>query len=180
MVDIPESIQPCNMKNRDIYWKRHMIQETLYIDNVTSVPFKVGTLGPHTVLPVTISCPIVFSWISLAAWNLVPVKGDFSFKKPEVAGHQIWAMGALSHLSDLMFHQKHCMRRDAWEGTLSSWDCQSPVAHSCGLLNHPNSFHRGMFKRNAKFNADSLLYLFSHFEWDGHTVHSMASTAPTD
>ena len=29
------------------------------------------------------------------------------------------------------------------------WSCQSPVAHSCGLLNHLNSFHRGMFKLKA-------------------------------
>ena len=27
----PEGIQPYNMKNRDIYWRRHMIQETLCI-----------------------------------------------------------------------------------------------------------------------------------------------------
>ena len=30
------------------------------------------------------------------------------------------------------------------------------VAHSCSLLNHLNSFHRGMFKLNAKFDAESL------------------------
>ena len=29
-------------------------------NNDSSVPFKVGTLGPYTVLPVTISCPIIF------------------------------------------------------------------------------------------------------------------------
>ena len=28
-----------------------------------------------------------------------------------------------------------------------------------------------MFKLNAKFDADSLLYSLSHFECDGHTVH---------
>ena len=49
----------------------------------------------------------------------------------------------------------------------------TPVAHSCGLLNHLNSFHGGMFKLNAKFYADSLLYLLSHFECDGHTVHML-------
>ena len=27
----PEGIQPCTMKNRDIYWRIHKIQETLYI-----------------------------------------------------------------------------------------------------------------------------------------------------
>ena len=31
-----------------------------------------------------------------------------------------------------------------------------------------------MFKFNAKFNADSLLYLLSHFECDGHTVHMLS------
>ena len=35
---------------------------------------------------------------------------------------------------------KNCTRHDAWVGTLSWWSCQSPVAHSCSLLNHPNSF----------------------------------------
>ena len=81
---------------------------------------------------------------------------------------------ALSHLSDLMFHQKKfCMRHDAWVGVLSWWSCQSPAARSCSLLYHPNSFHKGMFKLNAKFDADSLLYLISHFECDGHTVHML-------
>ena len=44
--------------------------------------------------------------------------------------------------------------------------------HSCSPLNHLNSFHRGMFKLNAKSDTDSLLYLLSHCECDGHTVHS--------
>ena len=51
------------------------------------------------------------------------------------------------------FTQKNCMRRDAWAGTLSWWSCQSAVAHSCSLLNHPNSFHGRMFKLNIKFDA---------------------------
>ena len=47
------------------------------------------------------------------------------------------------------------------------------MAHSCSLLNHLNSFHRGMFKLNANFDADLLLYSLSHFECDGHTVHML-------
>ena len=43
-------------------------------------------------------------------------------------------------------------------------------ALSCSLLNHLNSFCAGIFKLNAKFDADLSLYLLSHFEWDGHTV----------
>ena len=30
-----------------------------------------------------------------------------------------------------------------------------------------------MFKLYTKFGADSLLYLLSHFEWNGHTVHML-------
>ena len=41
------------------------------------------------------------------------------------------------------------------------------------LLNHPNSFRGGMFKLNAKFDTDSLLYLLSRFECDDHTVHML-------
>ena len=55
----------------------------------------------------------------------------------------------------------------------SKWSFQSPVAHSCKLPNHLNSFHGGMFKLKAKCDAYSLLYLLSHFEWDGHTVHML-------
>ena len=50
----------------------------------------------------------------------------------------------------------------AWVGKLLWWSCQWPVAHSCSLLNHLNSFHEGMFKLNAKFDADSLLCSRSH------------------
>ena len=49
-------------------------------------------------------------------------------------------------------------------GVLSQLSCQSPVAHSCGLLNHLNSFCRGMFKLKAKFSVDLFLYSLSHFE----------------
>ena len=43
----------------DIRYKKHCT-----LDNDSSVPFKIGPLGPHTVLPIAISCPIVCSWIS--------------------------------------------------------------------------------------------------------------------
>ena len=61
------------------------------------------------------------------------------------------------------FTKKLCTRCDAWAGMLSWWSCQSPIAHRCSLLNHPNSSHRGIFKLNTKFDADSLHYLLSHF-----------------
>ena len=71
------------------------------------------------------------------------------------------------------FIKKFCMRRDAWAGMLWWWSCQPLAAHSCHLLNHPKTFCRGMFKLNAKFYANSLLYSLSHFECDSHTVHML-------
>ena len=48
-----------------------------------------------------------------------------------------------------------------------------PITSSCSLLNHPNSFCRGMFKLNAKSDTDSLFCLLTDFECDGHTVHML-------
>ena len=53
---------------------------------------------------------------------------------------------------------KLCTRHDAWVDMLLWRSCQSPVAHSCSLLNHLNSLHGRIFKLNTKFDADSLLY----------------------
>ena len=62
------------------------------------------------------------------------------------------------------------MTRDAWEGTLLWWSCQSPLSHSCGLFSYLTSLCGRMFKLNTKFLVDLLLYLLSHFECDSHTV----------
>ena len=133
----------------------------------------MGTLGltQFSELPsaVPLYVPEFYRWSEISSFSkVILVLG-----KPEVWECQIWTVGGLSHLGDLMFHQKTARRSDTWAGTLSWWSCQSPVAHSCGLLNHWNSFHRGMFKLNAQFDADSLLFLLSHFECDDHTVHML-------
>ena len=89
-----------------------------------------------------------------------------------MAGHQIWDVGGLSHLGDFMFRKLY-RRCAAWVVALLWWSCQSPVAHSSSLLNHLSSFQGGMFKLNAKFDADLLLYSFGHCECDSHTVHML-------
>ena len=176
------------MVNRYIYWRRYKIQETLYINNGTSVPFKVGTLGPHTVLPITISYPVVSSWISPKVWKLFSFKGDFSFGK--------------SHKSSLITARTH----STFSGILlvaglpecgPLWtDSRSPLKHVCqfylhcthcivpkSLLHHPNSFHGRMFKLHAKCDADSLSYLLSHCECDSHTIRMLTEWClppPTD
>ena len=91
----------------------------------------------------------------------------------EDAAHQIWAVGIWVTWVIWCFTKKLCTRCDAWAGMLSWWSCQSPVAHSCSLLNHPNSFSGGMFKLNAKSDAYLLLSLLGLFECNSHTVHML-------
>ena len=107
-------------------------------------------------------------------WNIFPFKGDFSFGKSQMSqGAKSGLYGGWVTWVIWRFTKNLCMRRDPWAGVLLWWSCQSPVAHSCNLLNHPNSFRGGMFKLNAKFDADSLLYSLSHLECDGHTIHML-------
>ena len=50
----PKGIQPCT--EEDTRYKKRCTQ-----GKDALAPFKVGTLGPHTVLSIAIRCPIVFS-----------------------------------------------------------------------------------------------------------------------
>ena len=153
----------------DTRYKKHCTQ-----GNDASVPFKVGILGPHTVLPVAIAAPLYFPeshW-----WSAISPLSKVILVLGKARSHRAPNLGCRGAESpgDLMFHQKTLHERcDAWVGVLSCCNCQSPVACSCGLLNHLNSFWREMFKLNTKFDANSLLYLLSHFKCDGHTVHML-------
>ena len=134
------------------------------LEETTCEAYRAKSLHPEVAH--IISGNIALSWISLVAWNLFPfqvilVLGKArSPKAPNVdcrgAEWVTWVIWC--------FAKKLCMRHDAWVGTSSRWSCQSLVAHSCSLLNHPNGFCGGMFKLNAKFDADSLPYSLSHFE----------------
>ena len=75
-----------------------------------------------------------------------------------MAGHWTWAVVGLSHLVIWCFAKKLYIRCDTWVGALLWWSCQSPVVHSCGLLNYPDSFLGGILKPKTKFDAYSLLY----------------------
>ena len=152
------------MKNRNIYWRR-------YKDNDASVPFKVGTLGPHTVLPITISYPVLFSWISPTVWNLFPFKGDFSFGKNQKS--QGTNSGLKGNWLRGWFDVLPKNSAQTHSGRIVVMKRPIPCCPWLQLLNHPNSFYRGMFKLNTKSDADLLLYSLSHFECDTHTVHML-------
>jgi hypothetical protein len=50
--------------------------------------------------------------VTVAFTYFLPFNGDFSFeKKPEVAGSQIWAVGGLTNLGDVMLCQKRPHKR---------------------------------------------------------------------
>ena len=51
-------------------------------DNDASVPFKVGTLGPHTVLPMPAPAPLYFLK-SHQQSEISSLSGDFSFGKSQ-------------------------------------------------------------------------------------------------
>ena len=129
----------------DTRYKKHCTQ-----DNDASVPFKVGTLGPHTVLSVAISCPFIFSWISSMVWNIFSFKGDFSLGKSQKSygaqsglqwGWVTWAIWSSA--------KKLCTRSDVWEGAptavafwiiwiVSTEDCSSLMQN---LMQIPCSTH---------------------------------------
>ena len=67
----PEGIQPHHMKNRDIYWRRHMIQETLYTGQWRLSPLQSRYLGTshsspsHLQLPRRIFLHLIYGLKSL-------------------------------------------------------------------------------------------------------------------
>ena len=97
-----------------------------------------------------------------------------SHRAPNLGCRRCWITWVIWY-----FTKKLWTRCDVWAGTLFWWSYQSPVAHSCDLLNHLNS--RGMFKFNAKFDTDSIALLTQSFwMWWLHSTcaHSKASTTP--
>ena len=128
-------------------------------DNATSVPVKVGTLGPHTVLLIAISCPFIFSWLkdSLKSlpfqwWSLVLGKAR-SHRTPSLG----WKGDCVTRVIWCFTKNLHEM----WGTSRRIVKMKQPITscHSCSLQNHPSSFHGGMFKLKAKLNADLLIYL---------------------
>ena len=161
------------MKNRDSYWGRYKIQETLYLGQWYFSPLQSRHLGTSHSFPKSLSAatsyfPASHQWSEISSLSKVILV----FGKSR--SHRTPNLGFRGSESPGWFdvsQKKLCTRHDAWVGALSWWSCQSPVAHSCSLLNHPNSFCGGMFQLNTKFDADLLLYSLSHFECNGHTVH---------
>ena len=140
------------------------MQETLYIGQWCLSPLQSRHLGASHSSP---NCHQLPSHISLNPNDGLKIS---SLSKvilflEKARSHRVPNLGWRRAESPGWFDvlPKKFMRHDAWVGVLW-WNCQSLVVHSCGLLNHPNSFHTRMFKLTIKLDADMLLYLLSNFD----------------
>ena len=141
---------------------------------------KVGTLGPHTVLSIAISCPIVFSWISSMVWNLFPFKGDFSFGKsqksrasnlgcrgPESPGW--FDVSPKNSAQDRMHEQARCCDEAA--------NHQLPIVVAFWVMEVVSMLECSSLTQNL-----CRFFTQSFWIWRPHNTHahSIVSTAPTD
>ena len=172
----PEGTQPCSMKNRNIYWKRYKTQETRNIVHRAMTPQSPSKqaawdLTQFSQLPsaALLYFPKSHWWSEISSLSkVILVLGKArSLRTWGWATWVTWCFAKRLHETWLM------SGRVLWRS------CQSAVAHSCGLLNHLNSFHGGIFKLNTKLDTDSLLYSLGHFECDSHTVHTLTQRCPS-
>ena len=146
------------MKNRGIYWKRHKTQETLYIGQWHLSPLHSGHLGnsdrspSHHQLPP--SCfPESHRWseiFSLSKVILVLEKAR-SCRAPNLG------FRGLSHLGDLIFHQKlHRM----WY--MSGHVVMKLPVTSCPLLQPFLSYCISQLSKNME-----IVLLINYLTWRG-------------
>ena len=152
-------------------------------ENDGSVPFKAGTLGPHTILPITISCPFIFSWISSPIWNLFPFKGDFNFGKRQKP--RIWNLCCSGSESPQWFDvlpkisARDVMHEQAWCHEAANHQLSIAVAFWIILI--VSAEECSSLTQNLMQTSFSLLAQ-SFSMWWPHSTYapSTASTTPTD
>ena len=167
-----ECIQLCTMKKRHLLKK---IQETLYIGQWCLSPLqRTSHPGTSQFSQSRSAAPPYFpeshwrSEISSLSKVILILGKSRSCRVPNLGCSGTESLGwfdVLPKISswDMLHEQVHCRDETANHRLLIA----------VALLNHPNSFRGGMFKLNAKLDAYSLLYLLSHFECHGHTVHML-------
>ena len=164
----------------DTRYKKHFTQ-----DSDASVPFKVGTLGTHTALPFTISFPVVISWILSTVWNLFPFKGDFSLgKSQKLQKAKSGLLSWLSHMGNLMFHQKS-LHKMWWHEQAHCHDeaANHPLPRAVAFwvttivfMEEYSSLMQNLMQICGSTHSKSFW-----MQWPHSThAHSIASTTPTD
>ena len=131
----PEGVQSCNMKNRDIHWRRYKIQETLHIRQWCLSRLQSRHLGTSQFSQSPSSALSYFPeshwWSEISFLSKVISFGEArSLRAPNLGCRGAESPGWFDA------SQKNYMRCDAWVGVLSCCNCQSQVARSCGRLHY--------------------------------------------
>ena len=122
------------------------------------------------VLPIAISFPVVFPWISAMVWNLFPFKGDFSFgKSPRAPNLGCRGMGSprwfdvlpKNFAQDVMHEWAYYLDEAAHH--------QLPIAAAFWII---------WIVSTQECSSECKIWcrfvaLLSHFECDGHPVHML-------
>ena len=159
-----------NMKNRNIYWGRYKIQETLYIEQWCLSPLQSRHLGTshsspnHHQLPLHIFLNLINSLKSKVILVLGKTK---SLKAPNLGCRGAESPGGFDILP-----------QNSAQDVMHEWVCCPDEAANHSLLIAVAFWVTWIVtwrnvKFNAKFDTDALLYLLSHFECSGRTVHTL-------
>ena len=98
-----EGIQPCNMQNRDIYWRKYKI----YIGQWCLRPLQSRHLGTsHKFFQSPSAAPSYFLESHLHFEISSLSKVILVLGRARSWGCQIWTVGGLSHLDDWIFRKK--------------------------------------------------------------------------
>ena len=175
---------------QDIYWRENKIQETLYTGQWHLSPHQSRQLGTsHSSPGVSSAVHKTLQNPLLELPSAAPLYFPESYQLSETCtlSKVILVLGKAKS-SPYMFNILRCSACCRPSRTCITFNRYSTVSEGfvphfnlrcthCivpkSLLSHLNSFHRGMFKLNTKYDAESLLYSLSQFEWDGHTVHML-------
>ena len=129
----PEGIQTCNMKNRDIYWRRYKTQETLYRGQWYLSPLQSRHLGTSHSSPSRHQ--LLHGYFpeshrrseSSSLSKVISVLGKArSQRAPDLVSRGAQSPGWFD------VSPKNCMRHDVWADEFW-WSCPSPVVRGAAF-----------------------------------------------
>ena len=180
----PEGIQLCHMKNRDIYWRRHKVQETLYVGQWCFSPPQSRHFWALTQFSQSPSATLLY-FSESHWWSEISSLSRLILVFGKAKSHRTPNLGCRGPESPGWYNISP--RKSAWDTMHERARCRDEAANhqlpiAAAFWNHLNSFHWGMFKLNIKSDADSWPFAKSLWIRWPHSphAHSTASTAPID
>ena len=168
------------MKNRDIYWRRYKIQETLYRRQWCLSPLKSRQLGNSHSSPNCHQLPHCIFLNHTEGLKSLPFKGDFNFRKSpkKLTMHKIWAESP--RWFDVL------QKNSAWDRIHDRVCCcdeaathQFPIAMAFWIIWIVSTEECSCLTQNL---IQICCFTQSFWMWQPPSTHahSTVSTAPTD